>query len=291
METLLPISELEMFAHGLDHSEGICVTLDGIVYVGGEAGQLYRLEDDDTATEVLSTGGFLLGLAADADGHIYACDPGNACIWQIDPVSGERSVFCDNVQGQPLSNPNWGCFDNAGNFYFSDSGAWKGADGKIIVVRPGGRVEVWTDESHDFPNGMAISPDGGTLYVLESTPGALVQYRINPDGSADPRELVTELRGAVPDGVALTTDGSMIIACYRPDIIYRWRSDLGLQVLAEDPEGVAIAAPTNVVFAGAELDYMIVPNIGRWHLTRLRHDELRGIPLFYPTRDQLEAST
>ena len=49
--------------------------------------------------------------------------------------------------------------------------------------------------------------------------------------------VVVALPGAVPDGVAVTTDGSLVISCYRPDIIYRFRADLGLQVLAEDPEG------------------------------------------------------
>jgi gluconolactonase len=285
---MLPTTQLEVFASGLDHSEGICVTPDGTVYVGGEAGQLYRIEGDDSFTELLSTGGFLLGLASDAEGRIYACDPGHRRVWRIDPASGEQVAFCSGVDGGPLVNPNWGCFDAKGNFYFSDSGAWKHRDGKVVVVRPGGEPEIWTEESRDFPNGMAVSPDGSALYVLESTPGALVRYAIGEDGGAGPRELVIELPGAVPDGVAVAADGSLVIACYRPDVIYRWRADLGLQLLAADPEGTTIAAPTNVAFAGPDLDYMIVPNIGRWHLTRFRHPELRGVPLFFPTRELLE---
>jgi hypothetical protein len=31
----------------------------------------------------------------------------------------------------------------------------------------------------------------------------------------------------VPDGIAVAMDGSLVLACYRPDIIYRWREDLG----------------------------------------------------------------
>jgi hypothetical protein len=55
MDPLVPIDQLEMFAHGLDHAEGIAVTADGTVYVGGEAGQLYRIGADDTVEEVLTT--------------------------------------------------------------------------------------------------------------------------------------------------------------------------------------------------------------------------------------------
>jgi gluconolactonase len=287
MEPLVPIDQLEMFAHGLDHAEGIAVTLDGTVFVGGEAGQLYRIHSDDTIEEVMTTGGWLLGLAADGEGRVYACDAVKRCVWRIDPATSAIDVFCNGHEDRPLLSPNWGCFDAVGNYYVSDSGEWKGANGSIWVVRPGGRAEVWTEESRDFPNGMAVSPDGSRLYVLESTPGALVEYPIGADGSAGARRVITDLPGAVPDGVAPATDGSLVIACYRPDTIYRWREDLGLQILANDPEGVAIAAPTNVAFTGPELETMVVPNIGRWHLTRFSHPDLKGVPLNYPTREQL----
>lgn len=290
MEPLLALDQLEMFAHGLDHAEGIAVDPDGTIYVGGEGGQLYRVTTDDGIEEVANTGGWLLGLAADAAGSIYACDAAKRCIWRIDPADGSVETFCDGTPDRPLLSPNWGCFDVEGNYYFSDSGEWKGRNGLVWVVRPGGRAEVWTEESCDFPNGMAIDPDGSRLYVLESTPGALVSFALEADGTAGARTLLCELPGAVPDGVAVATDGSLVIACYRPDIIYRFREDLGLQVLAHDPEGVFIAAPTNVAFTGPGLDTMVVPNIGRWHLTRFRHPDLRGTPLPLPTRAQLDGA-
>ena len=281
----LTLAALETFAHGLDHPEGIAVTPDGTVFVGGEAGQLYRIDADGNFAEVATTGGFLLGLASDADGRLYACDTANHCVWRIDlaaPGEAAPEVYSAGVPGRAFVTPNWPCFDGDGNLYVSDSGTWKSADGSILVVRPGGRTELWTDETRNFPNGMALSPDGSRLYVLESTPGALVEFAIRPDGSAGPRRLLVELAGAVPDGVAPTTDGSLVIACYRPDTVLRWHPDLGLQVLASDPEGTVLAAPTNLVFTGPERDTIVVPNIGRWHLTRFRADGLRGIAPAYP---------
>ena len=132
-----------------------------------------------------------------------------------------------------------------------------------------------------------MAPDGSRLYVLESTPGALVEYPINPDGSAGARRVVVELAGAVPDGVAAATDGSLVISCYRPDIIYRYRQDLGLQVLAEDPRAWPSRRPRTSRSPGPGLATMTVPNIGRWHLTRFSHPDLQGVRLNYPTRAQL----
>jgi gluconolactonase len=284
---VVPIEELEAFAQGIDHAEGICVTLEGTLYVSGEAGQIYRVNADDTASQVATTGGWTLGLAADAAGRIYACDPARHCVWRLEPADGRLSVFTEGVAGEPLTTPNWGAFGPDGTYFLSDSGSWKGRDGRILAVRPGGRTEVWTRDSVDFPNGLAVSPDGAELWVLESTPGRLVRFAIGADGRAGGREVLADLPGIVPDGICFATDGSVIVACYRPDAVLRWRADLGLQVLAHDPEGTALAAPTNCVFYGPGLDIIAVPNIGRWHVTRFTVPGLVGVPLFYPSVEQL----
>ena len=282
MQPLVPLADLESFAHGLDHAEGICLAPDGHLYVGGEAGQVYRIEDDGWVTELVRTGGFALGLAADADSRIYVCDQVHRCVWRVNPETKSKEIFSRGTEDLQMRAPNWGCFDHAGNYFVSDSGSWGGADGLIWRVDPEGVTEVWSRESCDFPNGMCVSADGETLFVLESTPPALVSLAIHPDGSAGPRQVITTLPDTVPDGVALTTDGRFVIACYRPDAIYLVDSDGRRQLLAADPQGTALAAPTNVVFTGDDLTEMVVPNLGRWHLTRFHLNGVRGLPLCYP---------
>jgi gluconolactonase len=284
---IVGLETMVQLAHGIDHAEGICVALDGTVYVSGEKGQVYRLEADGSATEVTTTGGWTLGLAADGEGRIYACDAVRHAVLRWTPGHPEPpDVWSEGAPGAPFRTPNWGAFAPDGAYYVSDSGAWKARDGRILVVR-GGRTMVWTSESVDFPNGLAVSPDGRELWVLESTPGRLVAFDIRPDGRAGPRRVLADLAGTVPDGIAFATDGSILIACYRPDVVYRWRADLGLQVVAHDPEGTVLAAPTNCAFAGPTLEDILVPNIGRWHVTRFRVPGLAGEPLFYPDRERI----
>lgn len=282
------LERLEMFSGGLDHPEGIAILPDGTIYVGGEAGQIYRIGDDGSAEQVADTGGFALGLAADAAGRIYVCDNGRKAVLRVDPASGAADVFTAGDGERPLRSPNWGAFDAAGNYYLSDSGDWLESDGLIWVVRPGGRAEVWTRESANFPNGLAVAPDGSRLYAVESAPdAAIVEIPIGADGEAGPRKVLCELGLTVPDGVAVAADGSLIVACYRPDAILRWSPESGLTILAGDPRGTLLAAPTNVAFAGEDRGTLIVPNLGRWHLTK-GDLGVRGTPLFYPTPDQLE---
>ncbi len=292
MTPIVPLEALEAIGSGVDHAEGICLSPDGTIHVSGEQGQIYRIEPDGTATQVTSTGGWTLGLAADGEGRIYACDPRRHAVLRWTPGDVAPVVWTDGGPAGPLACPNWGAFGTDGSFYVTDSGGWKARDGRVLVVRPGvgpasARTSVWTSDSPDFPNGLAVSPDGREVWVLESTPGALVAYAILPDGSAGQRRVVADLTGSVPDGLAFATDGSVVIACYRPDIVYRWRPSVGLEVLVHDPEGTAIAAPTNVVFAGPARDQILVPNIGRWHVTRFRVPGLVGAPLSYPTSHEL----
>jgi sugar lactone lactonase YvrE len=231
--------------------------------------------------ELLSTGGFMLGLAADADSRIYAIDNVAKCVWRIDPGTGAKEVYADGSPAGRFYVPNWGAFDDDGTYYLSDSGDWGAQNGKLWKVRPGGEAEVWSEETRNFPNGLALSEDGSRLLLVESYPSALVELAIEADGSAGSRNVLCELGTAVPDGVAVARDGSLYIAFYRPDAIFRWHPDGGLQVFAQDPRGTVLAAPTNVVFAGERLDELVVPNLGRWHLTRLPAG-IPGVPLRYP---------
>ena len=71
-----PLAAMEQIATGIDHAEGICLAPDGTCYVSGEQGQIYRVDEDGAAHEVTTTGGWTLGLAADARGPHLRLRPG-----------------------------------------------------------------------------------------------------------------------------------------------------------------------------------------------------------------------
>jgi CheY-like chemotaxis protein len=51
----------------------------------------------------------------------------------------------------------------------------------------------------------------------------------------------------------------------------------GLEIHVEDPEGTAVAAPTNTVFAGQGNRFLVWPNFGRWNVAILE-TRYEGIP-------------
>ncbi|GAC1409692.1 MAG: hypothetical protein NVSMB57_02560 [Actinomycetota bacterium] len=275
------LERCSVYAEGLDHPEGVCVTADGVLYAGGEAGQVYRIDVgsglETTVTEVAVSGGFMLGLCADGAGLVYCCDIGRKELLRVDPATGSIEVYSNGTPDRPMVNPNAAVFDSLGNLYVTESGHWKHNDGCVFRIDPSGKTELWSEATTQFPNGACLSSDGSALYVLESTSPALVRIPIDDPSR---RDVVAELQG-VPDGCALDTEGRIYVCNYRPDRIDRVWPDGHIETLAEDPEGTLLAAPTNGAWIGKNRDRMVVGNLGRWHLTVCDWDAT-GIPLEYP---------
>ena len=278
------LTHAEVLVDGLDHPEGVTFGPDGMAYAGGETGQIYRIDiDQRTAEQIAVVGdGLVAGLALDQAGNIYVCNAGNHVVNKVTP-DGESSVFCAGNDERAMVTPNYPAFAPDGYLYVSDSGTWHADDGCVWSIAPDGTATVITTECCQFPNGCAISPGGGYLYLVMSlnTP-RVVRFAIEQGRKSGPVETVVELPSTVPDGLAFCDDGSLLITCYRPDIMYRLMPDGALTVLMRDYEGTLLGAPTNVCFAGADLSVLLWANLGRWHIGMNAKTNLRGTPLFYP---------
>jgi gluconolactonase len=125
------LSRLSVLVWGLDHPEGVCTAPDGHLYATGEAGQVYRV---DLATksfaQIGSTGGFGLGIAADAHSNLYICDMGVKAVVRV-RQDGTSSLYSRGAAGEELTVPNFPVFDAAGNLYVSNSGGWGAKNGTI----------------------------------------------------------------------------------------------------------------------------------------------------------------
>lgn len=266
---------------GLDHPEGVAWGPDGRLYAGGEAGQLYRIDVDAGTVETFAdTGGFCLGLALDADSTVYVCDQRRRAVLTASQ-DGRVEVFSAGTRDRPMVTPNFPVFGADGSLYVSDSGTWAEGGGCIFRVLPGGGTEVWSTEVHRFPNGLAVDPTGEWLYAVESLRPGVVRTRILPDGAAGPMEPVLELPGTVPDGLAFAEDGTLLVSCYRPDRVLSLAPDGTVAVVADDPLGTIIAAPTNIAFGRSDRRSLFLASLGRWHIAEVRTD-LVGARMRYP---------
>jgi gluconolactonase len=281
MPSQIGLEQVETLVDGLDHPEGVAYGTDGCVYASGEAGQVYRIDRRKrTFSLVGSTGGWTLGIALDGDNNVYACDPKRRAVFRVSP-SGLVEQYTAGTPERPMVNPNYPVFDSAGNLYVSDSGSWTDGGGCVYRVSAGGSTTIWTEEPSRFTNGLALSSDGRSLYVVESIRPGVVRVPIRDDGSAGPMELVVEMPLVVPDGLAFDAEGTLYISCYRPDRIYRLTKSGHLSVVADDWQGTVLSAPTNIAFSGTDLQELVIASLGRWHIGRMRV-AVPGMRLHYP---------
>jgi len=254
----------------LDHPEGVAVHPDGSVWCGGEAGQLYRIAPDASAAEVVAcTDGFLLGVAVAPDGEaVYACDIAHRAVFRYDVAAGALERFVSGADGVGFRNPNSIAISADGSaIYVSDSYPAHVPGPSVFRFPPSGDGAVLFGESSAFANGVALAPDGSALYVAESFLPGVRRIAIDAaTGAAGVRELVVELPGTVPDGLAFGPDGLLYVACYEPSQILRVLPDGQVQVVAYDPTAHELCHPTNIAFRGSAI---IAANLGRWHLTEV----------------------
>jgi gluconolactonase len=268
--------DIRFFASGLDHPEGVAVDPAGLVYCGGEAGQVYRIDPATGATELLgNTGGYCLGITLHRDGRVFVCDPAKHAVFVVEP-NGSCEVFAERCGEQPFRTPNFAVFDRTGALYVSDSGDWEDANGCIYRISPEGSVSLFHGGPFHFPNGLALDEDERNLYLAESTAHRVVRVPIGADGVAGEVEEFARVE-RVPDGLAFDQEGRLYVTCYASDTIYRCSAKGEVEILCMDPDGYVLNRPTNCAFLG---DDLLIANLGGEHIAVLNVGTT-GMPLWH----------
>ncbi len=81
----------------------------------------------------------------------------------------------------------------------------------LMRIATDGSVSVAADDLQ-FPNGMVITPDGGTLIVGETYGARMTAFDIDGDGTLSNRRVFATVPSGVPDGCCLDADGALWVA-------------------------------------------------------------------------------
>jgi gluconolactonase len=296
-----PDARLErVFDGGLVLTEGVAVAPDGMVYFSDitfshasreltgavEAGHIWKFDPRTGQTSIFrSPSGMSNGLKFDADGNLIAAlgaDYGGRCVIRTDMRTGRSQIIAGLYEGRPFNSPNDITIDEQGRIYFSDPRylGHEPVDQPVMAVYridPDGAIHrIITDAGK--PNGVCVSPDQKTLYVVSNDNGTtgigriaedvpvqkgrmmLLAYDLHPDGTATFRKtLVDYAPEDGPDGLVCDADGNLYVAV-------RALSRPGIAVYS--PEGrelafVATEVPTNVGFGRGEESRMLYITAGK----------------------------
>ncbi|MCC5849631.1 MAG: SMP-30/gluconolactonase/LRE family protein [Verrucomicrobia bacterium] len=250
----------------LNHPEGLCVdSRDGSLWCGGEGGELYHVSADGGRIETVAcTGGFLLGVTMDSRHRLYLCDLHHQAVFVYDDQGRQLA----KLTSEGLVLPNFAVLSHDERFLYVSNTCRSGGPGIFRFELSTGKGTLWMSESCLSANGLALSPAGDALYLVESHLPGVTRVPILPDGRAGAKELFLALPGDEPDGLAFHPGGDLYISIYNPSKIYRWSFVRArLDLLIEDESTDLLHHPTNLAFRSP--DELFSANLGAWHLTRV----------------------
>jgi gluconolactonase len=280
----------KIFDKGVILTEGVAVAPDGMVYFSDitftfaareqkrtpEAGHIWKLDPKSLkATIFRSPSGMSNGIKFDARGDMIVCegaDFGGRRVTRTDMKTGKSYILAGLFEGRPLNSPNDVTIDEQGRLYFSDP-RYLGHEPieqpvqAVYRIDPDGRVHrIITDAAK--PNGVCVSPDQKTLYLISNDNGNFAIGKLPKDAPLYKGEMTLRAYDLAPDGTAkfrkvlvdyAPQEGGDGLVCDKAGNLYvavRDATRPGIRVYS--PAGKELAyipteVPTNVCFGrGAE---------------------------------------
>ena len=253
--------KVELISGDITSGDGIIGLPDGnAAFVQLRPGQLVFIAPDKTISPVLSTPG-VKSIGADGEGNVIALLQDSFEI--VYPVARAR-VLAAGKDGRSLKTCNDFVVMRNGGIYASDVGLYNqpkyNQPTGVVYIPKGGKARVVADttDTMALPNGIVLSPDEKTLYVVDSRNNSGMAWDVQPDGSltnvrAYAKYRITEALDRdytlQANGAAVDAEGRLYIAM-----------PLGVQVFSRTGSYLGHIPTTHkiqsVSFAGPKKEYL-----------------------------------
>jgi gluconolactonase len=258
-----PVGKMSRVAGDLEFTEGPTPDDQGNLYFTDiPANRIYKVTSDGKLEVFLEPSGHANGLLWTAKYGLLACQMDGQVV-AINPKDQSVKVLASKYQGKRFNAPNDLVIDSAGGIYFTDP-LYRAPTPLpqetmgVYYIAPDGNVSRVV-ESLPAPNGINLSPDEKTLYVIPSQEKRMWKYEVTSPGKLGPGKLFCELAqppgsqgaGSGGDGCAVDTHGNIYIT-----------TGLGVQVISPNGKAIGIIEipehPANVTFGGPQLQTLYV---------------------------------
>lgn len=168
---LVPGEDWKVLADGMGFVDGLSGDAEGNLYANDlKGGGYWKISPDGKKSKVSDENGSGAKLAP--DGRLVFCQGKRVVAYEV--KSAAREVLAEEVQ------PNDLVVTSQGWIYFTETGK-----GEVTFVDLKSKSKQVAAIGIKAPNGIGISPDGGTLVVSEYKGGHAWAYRIGENGKLD----------------------------------------------------------------------------------------------------------
>jgi sugar lactone lactonase YvrE len=240
-----------------------------LIWVDITAGSVHRFEPDSRRDEVFEVGRPVGAAVPTTSGRLLLAV--NDGFWLLDVVTGLTEPVAEVEADDPRTRMNDGTCDPAGRF-------WAGTM-DLEGLRPiGSLYRLGTDhritrvlDGVTISNGLGWSPDGRTMYYIDSPTHAVDAFDFEPEtGTASGRRHVTEFPKAwgLPDGMAVDEEGCLWVAFWGGSAVRRVAPDGRVVEEVEFP----VSLVTSCAFGGDDLGDLYVTS-AKVELTEVQRRE------------------
>lgn len=218
----VPADEVEV-AITVAFTEGPTVDAEGSVYFTETTShRIMKLSPQGVLSTFRENSNAANGLIFDQQWRLIACEGSDARlrrprVTRTDVKTGRVEVIADTFEGKPLNGPNDVTLDGKGRIYFTDPVRTGG--GSVYRIDPDGKLtRILTAPAIEKPNGIVVSADDRTLYLVEANgadKGARMirAYDLAPDGSVNNMRVHYNFYpGRSADGMTIDTQGNLYAA-------------------------------------------------------------------------------
>jgi gluconolactonase len=194
------------------------------------------------------------GNCFDAQGRFYTCESRTRRVVRMDK-KGEMQVLAEKWDGKRLNAPNDIVVRKDGHIYFTDPAFGNQADTReldffgVYHISPKGNLQLIAKPA-GRPNGIAFSPNGHILYVVNSDEHNVRAYDVDRNGEVSHERVAVLGVDGVPDGIRVDDKGNIYVTAS------------GISVY--DPQGKLVETlgmpetPANCAFGDTDLESLYI---------------------------------
>src|SRR5262245_17387014 len=254
--------------------EGPAVDADNNVFFSDITGnRIMKLDSAGKLSVWRADSGRTNGNCFDAQGRLISCEGGEQGIGRrrmvrTDMKTGQVTVLTARYDGKRYNSPNDCCVDAQSRIWFTDprygpdrSDLEMDVEAVYCIDGAGQVTRKLTQKEVDRPNGIAVSPDDKTLYVIDSHPKIggnrkIWAFDLATDGSLSKQRLVYDFgKGRGGDGMRVDVDGNLWVAAG----INRPRGNAGESL--DVPAGVYVISPAGKLLGRIPIPEDVITNV------------------------------